>query len=176
MSRKLRTTEISSRKNITLDLNNGSETSDPSLPPPPPPSPKLVFTNSVEHTEDEEDDDMARTTSARTTSARAKTEKVQCDKCNKMVSSRCLRYYHVCREADPVASRVSKKKPIESVPAVTIKKEEQEEQPVITRATPIDERINNMKQYMKERSIRQPVASSLAGRRQTHTIYDKLFD
>ena len=93
MARKLRTTEISSRKNITLDLNNGSETSDPSLPPPPPhPSPKLVFTKSVEHTEDEEDDDMARTTSARTTSARAKTEKVQCDKCNKMVSSRCLRY------------------------------------------------------------------------------------
>jgi hypothetical protein len=44
---------------------------------------------------------------------------------------------------------VSKKKPIESVPAVTIKKEEEEEQPVITRATPIDERINNMKQYMK---------------------------
>jgi hypothetical protein len=171
MARKLRTTEISSRKNITLDLNNGSETSDPSLPPPPPPSPKLVFTHSVEHTEDEEDDDMARTTSAR-----AKTETVQCDKCNKMVSSRCLRYYHVCKEADPVASRVSKKKPIESVPAVTIKKEEQEEQPVITRATPIDERINNMKQYMKERSIRTPVTSPQVITRQTHTIYDKLFD
>ena len=120
MARKLCTTEISSRKNITLDLNNGSETSDPSLPPPPP-SPELeqVFTHSVEHTEDEEDDDMARTTSARTKrvgkevltlTGEDQREKVQCDKCNKMVSSRCLRYYHVCREADPVAKRMSKKK------------------------------------------------------------------
>ena len=203
MAKKLRTTAVSSRKNVTLDLNNGCEKADqqqdppPSSPPPPSPTVEQPIEEHAPWTAPGVKTESASVTDGN--SEKVNVDKVPCDKCHKTVSSRCLRYYHVCKE-DPVAKRKSKKTAstcepvIEPVATTTMKTEE--DQPLIARSPPrplrprcessveelptkvsnasqgADDRLKNMKQYVEaRRALRQ---SSIS--RQPSTIYDRLFE
>ena len=107
MAKKLRTTAVSFRKSVTLDLNNGRETDQqPEPPSPPPSSPRAEPEIEGAHQD------------TRAAEQAEKGAKVICEACSKMVSSRCFAYYHVCRGADPLTRRSSKKKTTVSEPRV----------------------------------------------------------
>ena len=193
MGKQLRTMSVSSRKNVTLDLNNGCEITEtpPTPPPPPPPPPSPPRECKTEPRPVNQNEEEARDA---TNDQKGKEEKVQCNKCQKMVSSRCLRYYHVCREVDPVARRATKKKAKEcetvAEPVATTKIIQQEtvadegEQPTATRTRrrcessvvdPVDERLKSMQRYVEARRATRsnPVRSPVDKPRD---IYDRLFE
>ena len=173
MGRKLKTSTITVSKEATVNLNNCTDSTDEDKQDRQESQEKrecpvnLIRVREVPQSPIPQSEN----TKAPPTSPESKTnEKVRCERCNKSVSSRCLKYYHRCKASEKHDATPSPLPPVTSP----------------TRSRPMRPRAETMIEpeshtpategYPSMERISQALAKakSMQARRQKDSIYDRL--